>query len=81
MGLFMAKIAHNGELVPGQGNPPGNWLMGHITSHSMGKHYSYQERENAGRSHQEIAKQEVSRESLEVGRKSADSLSKSVESQ
>ena len=39
MGLFMAKIAHNGELVPGQRNPPGNWLMGHITSHSMGKHY------------------------------------------
>ena len=35
----MAKIAHNGELVPGQGNPPGNWLMGHIISHSMGKHY------------------------------------------
>ena len=35
----MAKIAHNGELDPGQRNPPGNWLMGHITSHSMGKHY------------------------------------------
>ena len=39
IGLFMAKIAHNGELDPGQRNPPGNWLMGHITSHSMGKHY------------------------------------------
>ena len=35
----MAKIAHNGELVPGQRNPPGNWLMGHITSHYIGKHY------------------------------------------
>ena len=38
MGLFMAKIAHNGELVPGQRNPPGNWLMSHITSHYIGKH-------------------------------------------
>ena len=28
---------HDGRLVPGQGNPPGNCLMGHITSPSMGK--------------------------------------------
>jgi len=39
MGSFMAKIVHIGGLVPGQRNPPGNCLMGHITSQSMGKHY------------------------------------------
>ena len=38
LAIFMAVIAHNGELVPGQRNPPGNWLMGHITCQSMGKH-------------------------------------------
>ena len=36
--LFRVKIDHDGRLVPGQGNPPGNCLMGHITSQSMGKH-------------------------------------------
>ena len=25
--IFMAKIAPNGGLVPGQRNPPGNWLL------------------------------------------------------
>ena len=39
MGIFMAKIVHIGRLVPNQRNPPGNCLMGHITSQSMGKHY------------------------------------------
>ena len=39
MGFFIAKIDHDGRLVPGQGNPPGNCLVGHITSQSTGKHY------------------------------------------
>ena len=34
---FWVKMDHDGRLVPGQGNPPGNCLMGHITSQSMGK--------------------------------------------
>ena len=38
-GSFTAKIDPNGRLIPGQGNPPGNCLVGHITSQSTGKHY------------------------------------------
>ena len=34
---LLQKKAHNGRLVPGQGNPPGNCLVGHITSQSTGK--------------------------------------------
>ena len=35
--IFMAKIAPNGGLVPGQRNPPGNWLMGQNTPQAIGK--------------------------------------------
>ena len=38
MPFFRVKMDHDGRLVPGQGNPPGSCLMGHITSQSMGKH-------------------------------------------
>ena len=48
MGLLMAKIAHNGKLVPGQRNPPGNWLMGHITSQSIEKHYIWPFKPSSG---------------------------------
>ena len=34
---FWVNMDLDGRLVPGQGNPPGNCLMGHITSQSMGK--------------------------------------------
>ena len=46
--IFMAKIAPNGGLVPGQRNPPGNWLMSHITSQSMEKHYIWPFKPSSG---------------------------------
>ena len=35
----MAEIAPNGGLVPRLGILAGNWIMSHITSQSMEKHY------------------------------------------